>query len=239
MKAPRISLVISAYNEEKYIAECLQSVINNSGGKFFEIIVVDNNSTDQTANIVRQFHQARLVLEPHQGVTRARQRGYIEAAGDIIAFIDADTRIPALWYDRVIQEFKNPELACLSGPYDYFDIPRWKRALVVLYWYILAMPVYFIFGYMAMAGNLVIRKEVLEKMSGFDTSIDFYGDDTDTARRASTFGIVKFSPSFIIQSSGRRLTHQGIFLTTFFYVTNFISQVVVHRSVTKTSKDFR
>ena len=101
------------------------------------------------------------------------------------------------------------------------------------------MPVYWIVGYMVVGGNFAIRRAVLEKMNGFDTSIQFYGDDTDIARRANAFGKVIFSPSFFMPTSSRRLAGQGMFKTTFLYVINFISQVIMHKSITKKYKDIR
>ena len=90
----KISLIIPAHNEEKYIADCLEHVIKNSNGKFFEIIVVNNVSSDKTEEIALKFPGVRVVHEHNKGLTHARQRGYIEAKGDILAYIDADTRMP-------------------------------------------------------------------------------------------------------------------------------------------------
>ncbi|MGH7174812.1 MAG: glycosyltransferase family 2 protein, partial [Minisyncoccia bacterium] len=205
MTAPKITLIISAYNEEKYIGECLDYVLRNSRGQFLEILVIDNASTDRTAEIAGQRPGVRVVREDTRGVTRARQRGYREARGEILAFIDADTRHPEGWYEKIVEEFSNDsELACLSGPYLYYDFPFWLRSLATFFWRAIAYPVSRISGYMAIAGNMVLTKEALDKMGGFDTSIEFYGDDTDTVRRAKAFGNVKFSLSFVMPTSGRR-----------------------------------
>ncbi len=92
---------------------------------------------------------------------------------------------------------------------------------------------------MAMGGNLVIKKETLEKMGGFDTSIVFYGDDTDTSRRASKFGKMKFSIGFATYSSSRRLKQQGVLATNIKYIRNYFSQVFLHKSVDHTNETFR
>src|ERR1035441_7653186 len=96
---PRISLVICAHNEEKYIASCLEYAIQSSGwGRlhykrdgFHEIIVIDNASTDRTKEIAEKYPNVRVVREEKKGLTRARQCGYLNAKGDVLAFIDADT----------------------------------------------------------------------------------------------------------------------------------------------------
>src|SRR3989344_9298604 len=113
----KVSLVVPAYNEEKYIGLCLESIVKN-GGELYEIVVVDNASTDRTAEIAAGFGRVRVVSESKKGVTRARQRGAQESSGDIIAFIDGDTRMPEHWVREVIKDFETDEkLVCLSGPY--------------------------------------------------------------------------------------------------------------------------
>lgn len=240
MKTTTISLVIPAYNEEKYIGDCLAHALRQLGGAFFEIIVIDNASTDKTAEIAKKFAGVRVAREEHKGLTRARQRGFREAHGDILAFVDADTRMPADWCAAIIHEFSADEkLACLSGPYRYYDISRWQRLLNWLYWHILALPVYWLVGYMTVGGNFAIRRDVLEKMNGFDTSIEFYGEDTNIARRAHVFGTVKFSLRFFMPTSGRRLSGQGLARTGALYVFNFISEAFFKKPVTKKYTDIR
>ena len=236
----KISLVIPAYNEEKYIGDCLTKVIENSQGKFHEIIVVDNGSTDGTKEIVRKFPKVRLVEESHKGANAARQRGFQETTGELIAFIDADTRPSGNWCRAIGIEFaRDPSLVCLSGPYFYYDLPLVQQWLVKLFFYFLALPAYLLTGYMAIAGNLIIRRNTLEKMSGFDTSIAFYGDDTDTARRAHAFGRVKFKPSFVMHTSARRFKEEGMFTTGIKYVINFLSIVFAGKPATKNYQDIR
>ncbi len=228
----KVSLIIPAYNEEKYIGECLKSAIKYSAGRFYEIVVVDNNSQDKTREIAATFPGVKVINETRQGVTRARQRGVQETTGELVAFIDADTIMTPTWYGQIQEEFKNPNLACLSGPYNYYDLPRWQQLLTTFYWRTIAFATYLIVGYMAIAGNLVIRRDVLNKMEGLDTSIEFYGDDTDTARRAHEFGKVHFIPAFSIGSSGRRLAEHGLIRTNTVYVLNYLWEVLFHRPAT-------
>ncbi|MDB5194466.1 MAG: putative glycosyltransferase, partial [Parcubacteria group bacterium] len=94
MQDLKISLIVPAYNEEKSIELCLEHAISNSNGDLYEILVIDNASTDKTALIAASIRGVRVVREEKKGLTRARQRGYIEAKGNILAFIDADTEMP-------------------------------------------------------------------------------------------------------------------------------------------------
>lgn len=236
----KISLVIPAHNEEKYIGACLEHALKNSNGKFHEIIVIDNVSTDKTKEIASKFPGVRVVYEKEKGLTKARQRGFVEATGDILAYIDADTRMPEGWYGSLEDHFlRYPELVCFSGPYFYHDIPKLHQRMIKFYWYALAVPTYLFVGYMTVGGNFAIKKETLEKMGGFDTSIAFYGEDSDISRRANQFGKVKFSPNFIMPSSGRRIEGEGIFMMMFTYILNYFSQVLAHKSITKKYRDIR
>ena len=100
----KISLIIPAYNEEKYINRCISSAEKHSSD-LFEIIVVDNNSTDKTKEIAESFSNVRVIHEKEKGVTRARQRGFLESGGDILAFIDSDTYLNDEWFEILKKEF--------------------------------------------------------------------------------------------------------------------------------------
>ncbi|MBI3955353.1 glycosyltransferase family 2 protein, partial [Candidatus Gottesmanbacteria bacterium] len=100
---PLISVVIPVYNEEKYIARCLQSVCNQNF-KNYEVIVVDNNCTDKTAKIAAGF-KVKIIREKIQGMTPARERGFREAKSEIIARTDADTIIPNNWLSSIYKYF--------------------------------------------------------------------------------------------------------------------------------------
>ena len=234
-----ISLIIPAYNEEKYIAACLDHVVKHGIGPFLEIIVIDNASTDTTADIARQYNGVRVVHEEKKGLTCARQRGFLEARGSILAFADADTRMPARWAERVATEFGEDErLVSLSGPYVYYDLSMWRQYVVRLWWYLGYLP-YLILGYMVVGGNFAIRKDIVEKMGGFDTTIAFYGEDTDIARRAHDFGKVKFSLSFIMPTSARRFRGDGFFMAGRTYILNFLSEVFLKKPVSAEYTDIR
>src|SRR3989344_4158485 len=227
MSKLKISLIIPAHNEEKHILPTLETAILNSAGKLFEIIVVDNASTDKTAESASSFPEVRIVKEQNKGLTHARQRGFIESKGEILAFIDADTLMPPSWVDNIEREFLEDEnLACLSGPYIYYDVPAWQKILVWLYWRLIALPSYFVIGYMTVGGNFAIKKEVVHKMGGFDTSISFYGK-------------VKFSITHTMHTSGRRFYNQGFLNTALKYMVNFASEVVRKKPATKKYQDFR
>lgn len=240
----KISLIVCAYNEEKWLHACLTCALQNKIPELFEVIVIDNASTDKTAAIALSFVNAfplvRVVREEQKGLTKARARGLKEASGDILAYIDADTRMPPGWLQKIKNAFaKNPKLVALSGPYRYYDLSLWSEFLNNLYWTLFAYPTYFFTGYMLVGGNFAAKREALLEIGGFDASIDFYGEDTDIARRLSKIGKVKFTLLLPMPTSARRLKKEGLIQSTFVYAMNFFSEVLRKKPFTKDYKDIR
>lgn len=119
----RVSIIIPVYNEEDAIADCLQSIARQSV-KPYEVIVVDNNSTDQTALIASRYPFVTLISAKRQGVVHARNRGFNAAKGEIIGRIDADTIIPRNWVKNIVHIFnEDPDLDAVSGSVSYHDFP--------------------------------------------------------------------------------------------------------------------
>lgn len=236
----KISLIIPAYNEEKYLADCLTSVIENSQGQFCEIIVVNNNSTDNTQKVAESFPGVKVIMALEKGPNAARQCGYLASVGDILAFIDADTRMPENWLTKIISAYKKEEnLVCLSGPYRYYDGTPYRNFIMGMAWWLSAPLTYRLVGYMVLGGNFAAKRVALDAMGGFNKEIKFYGDDTDIARRLHKFGRVVFKMNFYIYTSSRRFVAEGLFKTNFVYALNFIWEVLFHRPFTMTSKDIR
>lgn len=239
-----MSIIIPAYNESDYINTCLDCIIKEikrcRGRYDVELIVVNNASTDDTEILAAARPEARVVNEPRKGITKARQQGLQAASGTIVGYVDADTKMPCGWITRVLHEFEmESDLVCISGPYRYYDASLVARALVWLYWRLLAVPAYWLFGYMAVGGNFATRQDALENIGGFDTRIAFYGEDTNIARRLSRVGSVKFSLSLIMLTSARRLKAKGVLRMALTYCVNFISEALLHKPSTIRYEDIR
>lgn len=114
-----LSVVVPAYNEEKYISRCLQAVLAEP--EVDEVVVVDNNSTDSTAEIVAQFARddarVRLITETEQGVVAARNAGMHAASSELLARIDSDSVVASGWA-KAIKSFMadHPEYSAITGP---------------------------------------------------------------------------------------------------------------------------
>jgi glycosyltransferase involved in cell wall biosynthesis len=122
----RISIVIPVYNEEQHLAACLEAIARQTV-KPFEVLVIDNNSTDDTIKVASAFTFAKVLKEKRQGVVHARDKGFNSARGEIIGRIDADTIISDEWV-ATIQKLFNPNsiempIDAVSGAVSYYDLP--------------------------------------------------------------------------------------------------------------------
>jgi glycosyltransferase involved in cell wall biosynthesis len=240
----RLSIIVPAYNEQDYLPACLEHLLAEvrrcPDPSEVEILVVDNASIDATAEVARRVPGVRVIHEPNKGLTKARQAGLEAAAGELIGYVDADTRMPPGWIARVLRTFeRHPHVVCVSGPYIYYDAKHWQRAMVRLYWILLASPAYWMTRYMVVGGNFAARRSALEQIGGFDTEIAFYGEDTNIARRLHAAGKVKFSLRLPMRTSSRRLQEEGMTVMAGKYVANFLSEVVLKRPVTRAYRDIR
>ncbi len=234
----KLSFVIPAYNEEKGIGKCLEAVfeeIKRNPGLEVEVVVVNNASTDHTREEALKFPGVTVVEEKLKGLVYARRAGFVATKGELVANVDADTRLPQGWLKKVIAEFeKDKNLVALSGPYIYYDLPLWQRALVKVFYF----PGW-AFGRMLQGGNFVIKRDAWEKAGGFDTSISFYGEDTDVARRIAKWGRVKWTWSLYAYTSGRRLQQEGFLYMGWIYALNFLSTNFLGRPYTRNYRDVR
>jgi len=116
----KISIVIPVYNEAPQLEACLLAIAAQTAVPY-EVIVVDNNSSDGSAAVASSFGFVKLLCEPKQGVVHARNRGFDAARGAIIGRIDADTLLPADWTERVAAIFEDESISAVSGAPHYYD----------------------------------------------------------------------------------------------------------------------
>lgn len=109
-----LSIVIPVYNEERYIKACLDAIAAQTV-KPLEVIVVDNNCTDQTVELAKTYDFVKILKEPIQGRTVSRNRGFNATRGDIIGRIDADSVIMPGWVDRLLVDFEDTTVSGVTG----------------------------------------------------------------------------------------------------------------------------
>ncbi|HLY27623.1 MAG TPA: glycosyltransferase family 2 protein [Aggregatilineales bacterium] len=123
----KLSVTICAYNEQDWVNGTLESLLTQQR-RPDEIIVVNNASTDNTAEIVQRFLEShpewniRLIYEGKKGLHHARETAWRSATGDIVVTTDADIRFPNKWLQIFEEEFAvHPDVAAMSGPVRYYD----------------------------------------------------------------------------------------------------------------------
>lgn len=224
MKELKVSIVIPAHNEEKYLADTLKVILDLDYNNF-EVIVVNNASTDNTEKIAKMF-PVKLFYEEKKGLLHTREHGRREATGDIIANIDADCLPEKDWLKKGVKFFNDTKIVAVSGPYDYFDGSPFFRKFSFFFQKNIysSMNKFMNFthrGAVLIGGNNMIRAKTLKEVGGYNTSILFYGEDTDTAKRVSTRGKVVYSKSFIMKTSARRFKAEGTFRISVLYFFHF------------------
>ncbi|MGC9046851.1 MAG: glycosyltransferase family 2 protein [Minisyncoccia bacterium] len=221
----KLSIIIPAYNEENYIVPTLQSLNNQSiSRKDYEIIVVDNNSIDKTAELARLNYADKVIVEKQQGTNICRNTGYKNARGEILVFVDADSIAPFNYLENIILIFqKNKNIVAVSGPYDYGFKGAQKYLEYFYSNYILPIVpkiLHFIFRKKAgiiIGGNFAVFKKVLDQIGGIPP-LKFWGDDATLAMIISRkIGEVKFDQTLRIKSSPRRFKQIGFFKLAFLY----------------------
>jgi len=233
-----ITLIFPAYNEEAYIGASIDAAKKYSHGKLKEIIVVDNASTDKTADVARA-HGARVVYEARKGLTSARQAGFEATSSELIAYLDADTLITPQWIDIIERTFRErPDIVSLSGPRRHFGTAWYRRWMLNTIW-VVAPLTYYVVGYMILGGNFVAKRSVIAQIGGFDRSIAFYGEDTDLARRLSNIGKTLFKMNFYVYASARRYDNEGMFKPTMIYALNYLWPVFFGRPFSREYQDVR
>ena len=132
---PDVSIVIPAYNEETTILQTLSSLASNITARTVEIVVVNNNSNDRTAELATAAG-ARCILETKQGITQARNAGLAAARGKYVLNADADTIYPPDWIEAMIQPLTGgQEVAMVFGRFAFIPVGGTSRRVYVWYEY--------------------------------------------------------------------------------------------------------
>jgi glycosyltransferase involved in cell wall biosynthesis len=241
----KLSVIVCAYNEEHYVAACLHSLLAQSRLPD-EVILVNNASTDRTAAIARGIPGIIVVDESRKGLVKAREAGRLTATGDVLAYLDADCRAPLQWLERLEQRFlRAPGVVAVTGPYRFYDWDWWGRLLLRGHDFVLAPATQVLVQYVLRigailyGGNFAVRREALAKIGGFDTSIEFHGEDTNLARRLSAIGRVRIAHACFMYTSARRYRAMGKGAVFGLYIRNFWSELLRHRPSDRTHLDVR
>jgi glycosyltransferase involved in cell wall biosynthesis len=221
---PTISVVVPAYNEEASIAACLRSLADQEVDAPYEVILVDNNSTDNTVEVARAASgqlNLRIVHEQRQGRGAARCGGFAAAEGDIVFSADADAVYPPHWLRAFRAALADGTVVGVSGPCRIADLAPWKNLVFnlaqpcVMWFYRLTQGHHCLSGF-----SLAIRREAYVAAGGFDPALNAQ-EDADLSRRVARLGRIRFI-WVPITFSGRRFK-RGLVHGLMDYVRLFFS----------------
>lgn len=207
----KVSVVIPVYNEEAYIQTCLESLLEQTY-KPFEILLVDNNCKDKTIDIAKGF-PVTIVKEETQGMIPARNRGFNEAKGDIIARTDADAILPSDWIEKIIKKFSKEDVDAFTGPVIMYDLGLFNKTLSMNYLKLLRI----LLGHdVFIGGNMILTKNVWEKVKNKvcldDSKVH---EDIDISIHLHKVGAtLKVYDDFVVQASARRIKNNS---SSFFF----------------------
>jgi len=159
----KVSVVIPVYNEEKYIGPCLDS-LEKQDEKPDEIIIVDNNCDDKTIDVAKKYKEKlpiKIIKEKKQGIVFARNRGFNEANGDILARCDADSILPKNWIKKIKEDFLKNKVDGLTGPIIFYDF--FLRTSILTKIYLLLLKI-LQKGETLIGPNMAITKDIWKKI---------------------------------------------------------------------------
>lgn len=239
------TVIVCAFNEARLLSACLHSLCAQTRQPQ-EIIVVNNASTDATAEVARAVPGVRVIDEPVKGLVVARETARLQARGDVLVYVDADCRAPIMWLQRVAARFEQATApVAVTGPYRFYDWDWTGRALIRAYDYVVAPPTHalvhhaFGIGAILYGGNFAVAAHSLRQIGGFDRTIDFHGEDTNLGRRLTAIGRVDVARDCWVWTSARRYRAMGKGAVFGLYVRNFWSEILRHRPADRDHLDVR
>ena len=197
---PKVSVVVAAYNAERTLRACLES-LQRLNYADYEVIVVDDGSVDGTRRIAEGHSWARLILHPRNlGLSAARNTGIAAATGEIVAFTDADCRVDPDWLYYIVLELAKGEFAAVGGPN---LLPPEDSAVATAVMVSPGGPAHVMLtdrqAEHIPGCNMAFFKWALEQIGGFDPAFERAGDDVDVCWRLHHAGLkLGFSPAAMV-----------------------------------------
>ena len=196
---PRVSVLICARNAAETLDECLRSVVELDYPDY-EVIVVNDGSTDTTGEIARRHPDVTVIDTPHGGLSAARNAALHRASGAIVAYTDADVRVDPAWLVYLVQPFLRSDVAGAGGPNVVPEDDPWTAQCVARS---PGAPTHVLLDDRAAEHvpgcNMAFRRDALLAIGGFDPAYHAAGDDVDVCWRLQARGqAIGFAPSALV-----------------------------------------
>ena len=210
-----LSIVIPVFNEEKYLENCLISILSQNVEFNYEVIVSDAGSEDKSLEIAKRY--ANLVVHsPFKSIGAVRNYGAKFAKGKYLLFVDADTILPQGYLQKVYKVFTNNKgLDAFCGCFRFKEKgPRLFFSEIIANFYFITKDK---IGLSTLPGccGIAIRKEIFEEVGGFPVS---FGEDTEFSSRLREIYRIRYLYNLHVVTSGRRIIKMGLLNTIRYYM---------------------
>lgn len=199
-----VSVVVVAYNEQACIKKCIKGILSQSTGDF-ELLVVDDCSMDKTAQCVTGIRDKRIQyirVNENRGIAKARNTGIKHAKGEYIFFTDADCVPDRHWIEEGLRMFKERNSIGVKGRTFYATSKTTISDRITED----------LKGRYFSTNNIAYKKNILNKIGGFDEKFKFAFEDEDIGRRAEKCGAVVFSKDMIVIHQRKKYTIKKLFM---------------------------
>ncbi len=208
VKNASVTVVIPCYNEAGSIGACL-AALRAQTVLPLEIIVVDNNSRDNTADIAKTYAAVRIIKENKPGLIAARNAGFAAAKGDIIARIDADTRVADNWVETMVAAFTDDKTQAITGTGYFYDSPAKEFGLQFRHYLAVRFNRFMLGHEMLWGSNMAVRRSAWQVIAKYTCVQRDIMEDLDIAiHMADTYGpeAIRFVPELWADVSLRAAT---------------------------------
>jgi GT2 family glycosyltransferase len=197
-KMPRVSVVVCSYNGAATLEACLDS-LRKLDYPDYEVIVVDDGSTDATSTILARFPEIRALRQPNRGLSAARNAGLHAATGSIVAYTDSDCVVDPDWLTQLVYQLERTSAHAVGGPNLSPEDGRLAACVAASP----GQPMHVLESDQVAEHipgcNMAFRREVLLAINGFDTQYRKAGDDVDVCWRLQQAGMwITFAPGAFV-----------------------------------------
>lgn len=224
------SVIVPCYNEEKYIEKCLIS-INSQTFKDFEIIVVDNNSRDNSYEIAKKYTERVYILK-ERGIAKARNYGAKMSNGKYLVFMDADVVILPNTLEIIYKFIKrNKFIGCTLPKLPLEYDPILISSFIIYNHFVEELSIKI--NKPTIAGSFCCYdKSIFERVGGFDERLKVL-EDFDLSKRISKFGKIAYIKEIPVLTSARRIRKWGLFKSFYKYSSFYLKSILSKEFLSK------
>jgi peptidoglycan/xylan/chitin deacetylase (PgdA/CDA1 family) len=229
-----VSIIVPTRNKEKLLSRCFKSLLKQDYTGEYEVIVVDNGSTDRMQGIASSFG-VKVVYEANIVTGPIYQNSLLEVRGEIFACADADTIVQKHWLGTLVGYLRrSPGVVSVSSPYAFFDTGKVVQAFFIIINFIFiklddAFRFFTRKGGTIWGSDFAVKRETLLKVGGIDTEIKLLGGDYDLSLRLRGKRKVELLGTLFVLTSARHFREQRILCTYSNYVLNYFNLFLYRR----------